>query len=53
MTAPSSTGGPGSLRARLAPLQAAWAQRQPRERHLVRLAAWVLGRSRGKCCGSC
>lgn len=43
MTAPSSAGGLGALRDRLAPLQAAWAQRQPRERQLVRLAAWVLG----------
>lgn len=43
MTARSPAAGLAALRGRLAPLQAAWAERAPRERLAVQLAAWVLG----------
>jgi general secretion pathway protein M len=43
MSARTPSAGLASLRTRLAPLQAAWAQRDARERRLVKLAAWVLG----------
>ncbi|MEN9631101.1 MAG: putative ral secretion pathway protein GspM [Pseudomonadota bacterium] len=43
MNARAPSAGLASVRARLAPLQAAWAQRAPRERLLVKAAAWVLG----------
>ena len=43
MSARSPEAGLAVLRARLAPLQAAWAQRDARERQLVLVAAWVLG----------